>query len=711
MKNNEPARSLTTSGATASASFGIDEEDQDHIMVVLRDTLYSDKILAVLREYSANAWDAHREVGKNELPIHVTLPTLTDPTLRIRDWGPGLSPEHVLKIYTRYGKSTKRDDNNSVGQLGFGCKSAFAYTDTFTVTSWHGGFKRIYIASLNESNRGVMELKYEESLGNLAEAGVEVEVAVREEDIDEFHQRADSLFKFFVPRPVINCELPSLPDARTALTHGSIEYVNDIDENGAWTAIMGCVPYKLRLDQLKPEAFGAVWPCLRKLSGTLQFAIGDVQISPSREGLNYTKKTVAAITQKFTDLIDEYVAQTLAAVEEDGTLSDWEKRVRLVVLDTLELPLPKEWEEWAKSHVKLFDNADEVDYHMLRDGHVLTQVTISGALTFYLDDTGKELAGYSGLDTLNSYIIRRKQPDKMTVEELRTQFESLLKACNLDGAPIELLSEQTWTEPVRKGRKPTYGVRMTSPKHRATMFVLDRERALKIEVASDEWDVVTRAPEADDVFVVLQAFKARDYGRKRDTFYREYDDVAKIAKMFGRTMPKIYGYKHTPKKPVDETKLTGVEFRSWREKFLEELVAADDVTTLLRARTWEKAVDNSKPHAGNMTTLINAFGTDHDLVVLLQEIVDVLGVLEPKHERPMLDRLINDHSLTFDSPIKRRDKILRRYPIVASVGVSRLWAKSGYSYYDNSVEPVDLREYVRLIDYRDAHNICFPKEP
>ena len=42
-----------------SAEFGISKGDEAHLMQILRDTLYSDKVLAVLREYSSNAWDAH----------------------------------------------------------------------------------------------------------------------------------------------------------------------------------------------------------------------------------------------------------------------------------------------------------------------------------------------------------------------------------------------------------------------------------------------------------------------------------------------------------------------------------------------------------------------------------------------------------------------------------------------------------------------------
>ena len=61
-----------------SYSFGIKKEGLSHIFNVLRNQLYSDKVLAVIREYSCNAVDAHTEVGKDE-PILVTLPNQLSP--------------------------------------------------------------------------------------------------------------------------------------------------------------------------------------------------------------------------------------------------------------------------------------------------------------------------------------------------------------------------------------------------------------------------------------------------------------------------------------------------------------------------------------------------------------------------------------------------------------------------------------------------------
>lgn len=72
----------------------------------LRDKIYSDKILAVVREYLANAIDEHRKFGISR-PVEVTLPNSFSPDFKVRDFGMGLDDEGIRKIFGRYFKSTK----------------------------------------------------------------------------------------------------------------------------------------------------------------------------------------------------------------------------------------------------------------------------------------------------------------------------------------------------------------------------------------------------------------------------------------------------------------------------------------------------------------------------------------------------------------------------------------------------------------------------
>ena len=79
MKLSTNTSNLSTN-ITKAADFGIEESDLSHIMGILRSQIYSDKLLAVIREYSTNAADANIEAG-NSNPIDVQLPTIAKPEL------------------------------------------------------------------------------------------------------------------------------------------------------------------------------------------------------------------------------------------------------------------------------------------------------------------------------------------------------------------------------------------------------------------------------------------------------------------------------------------------------------------------------------------------------------------------------------------------------------------------------------------------------
>ena len=138
-------------------------EDSMGIIIDSLINLYSDPIGSIVREVTSNCYDAHRE---KDLKVTGTIP-ITDeddpkwfhPTSKkpqiefqeenvllgvgnaflFRDFGVGLSKKRVEEIYTLFGNSTKRDDNNQIGGFGIGAKSPFSYTDTFYIMSKHNG--------------------------------------------------------------------------------------------------------------------------------------------------------------------------------------------------------------------------------------------------------------------------------------------------------------------------------------------------------------------------------------------------------------------------------------------------------------------------------------------------------------------------------------------------------------------------------------------
>ena len=183
MKINTSDSNLKTNNIDAeSIEFGIG--DVGTIIDILRNRLYANPIRTLTQEYLCNARDSHRDSGNRDTPVTVTLPTKLDSVLKIRDYGTGLSPDRVRDVFVNYGSSTKRADNVQTGGFGIGAKSAWAYTDSFTVLSYYNGKLRSYIAHTGKKSNGTLELISEDD--TTEPNGVEVQIPIRESDIDQF---------------------------------------------------------------------------------------------------------------------------------------------------------------------------------------------------------------------------------------------------------------------------------------------------------------------------------------------------------------------------------------------------------------------------------------------------------------------------------------------------------------------------------------------
>jgi hypothetical protein len=169
------------------------------------DGIYSDKKRAPLRELCTNAWDASPD---HRFDIH--LPSLIDPRVIVRDWGPGLSHEEAMGLYTTLFASTKRDSNDVVGCLGLGSKSPFAYGTQFFVRSFQDGQVRAYSASIEAD--GVPCLVHMSTKSTAEPDGLEVSFNVKTNDIEAFRKAARFTLFGFEPRPNVRNECWEWPD-------------------------------------------------------------------------------------------------------------------------------------------------------------------------------------------------------------------------------------------------------------------------------------------------------------------------------------------------------------------------------------------------------------------------------------------------------------------------------------------------------------------
>lgn len=694
---NYKNREVIENGVAESQAFGISRPDEAHIMGILRNRLYSDKVLAVLREYSANAWDAHRMTGKADLPINVVLPTGDEPTLVIRDFGPGLSHEDVFNIYTQYGASTKRDNNVSVGMLGIGSKSGFAYGDSFMITSWHGGIKRVYNAVLDKTNKGKIDLLYSEERP-LDETGIEIKIAVRPSDIGDFTRKAQQLFRYFEPRPVINTELPPPPARQTKLVNGAIrqreEYVED-----HWIAIMGCVPYRVDIGEIDADAIGDFLP---KIVGTLYFSIGDVEINASREGLEYSDRTKQALVDKINDLVDEYVTHALDSIK-NTKLTMWEARLRVCVLSDLELPMPDEWAELAKGNVKV--EYDDQLFSIVRNTHTTNTVTVNEATRMIIFDDKRDIRGFNlgSHDYLVKPFVDTLIPKKsVTVDECALFLDEALEKAELTGITIVKLSTLAWTEPYDP-KKQRRSMRTYNPKHRVKVFVLSGEDSSFAKPYSDHWNLVEREPTDDDVWIAIEGFES--VGAAHSLFV-DYRMMRRMAKAFGRTLPTIYGYKSTEAKPIDPKKIVGVHYDKWRETFLDSLITPE-VISQINLMFWREALGsggNNTPMRSQVEKLAKTLGIQHPLVGFFAKVVDPVTQKNSFNDE-QLKVLAHRAKLTqaASEPTTQLNLLYTRYPLLHSYGFKALWEMPNSWHSEDEKAKMRVRrrgwrEYVQMVD-------------
>lgn len=175
--------------------------DSAEFFQILSSTLYTDQKLAVVRETLCNAWDAHIDAGKINVPIELTV---SESEFIIRDYGLGI-PHHLIQpIYGVYGNSTKKNDGKATGGFGLGCKAPFAYTDHFQVTSHHEGKMSIYAMSKSSGETmgkpGITPIVH--GIPSL-DTGIEVKIPIKMGDRHNFL----SLCKKIVRQGEINAKI------------------------------------------------------------------------------------------------------------------------------------------------------------------------------------------------------------------------------------------------------------------------------------------------------------------------------------------------------------------------------------------------------------------------------------------------------------------------------------------------------------------------
>lgn len=729
MKPATAERSLVSHGSTASASFGIDDEDQAGILVLLRDRLYTNKILAVLREYSANAWDEHRDAGKPDLPIKIVLPTEIEPTLSIRDYGRGLDEKSIFTVYIRYGKSLKRASNEVVGMLGIGAKSGFAYNDSFTITSWHAGTKSVYVAVIDPTNVGRVDKLHEEPCGN--ETGIEIKVPVVPKDIQAFQRESRRLFPYFEPTPLINLEIPKL-----ALDRMRSGFLVTKQENALaqWIGVMGCVPYKIDCGALREELEAADLTYFTdRLKGGLYFDIGEVEVAGNREELEYTNDTLDhqdgvvrvgtknAIVRKFA-LLAEDMGKEIEILLADPATSNWEKRFRVMEFSkNTGVPIPPNHRAYRETDTRVYDLSPKTDANGAPLPEIAgTRQLVNAPETFRLKKCDRVWTRRRGLKKLQLLGTDRVILDRGTsliikdnkahyggyvstdrevfvvptgigsIDDIERELEQFLKAALLDGIPVFRASKLVYVPVSRNSGGPV------DPKHLKRTFVLTgRDLGGPL---SGNWEIVSRVPEDSDVFVILDKFQVSG-----TNFYYQVDcDTKLLRDLFSTEMPPIYGYKTTSRKHLTSAGIPGDPYLEWREEMFRDLEDAHPhLATWKEWSDWSRALNDTSTEKLKeaVAYLKGKLHWRHRISRYLHQWVTAVSSLHtlPAKTQSALHsywRTMESRDKAEPAYVLARAKILEKYPLLT-------YSKGSFGFLQTLLQETSRDpwiDYIKLVD-------------
>ena len=262
---------------------------------IISTIVYKDRIRAIIRELSCNAYDSHKESGIAEKPFEVHLPTRHEPYFSVRDFGAGISPEKMESVYCTYFRSTKEDKPDQIGSLGLGSKSPLCYTNSFSVTSYTNGMRHHYVIFFDEKDIPTIKLLSSEPSNE--ETGLEVKVPLANtNDIEAFPKSASEIFYHFNVRPKITGTECNIPEKEIILFGDNWKYVN-YSSSGSATAIMSQVSYPIDCRSIPNLPNNVVAKILQNPNIEIEFPNNSLSFMAGRDDLTYDKKTCKALIE------------------------------------------------------------------------------------------------------------------------------------------------------------------------------------------------------------------------------------------------------------------------------------------------------------------------------------------------------------------------------------------------------------------------------
>ena len=662
---------------------------------ILSSNLYSNPLGSMIRELSTNAYDAHVMVGKAQEPFHLTLPSVLEPSFKIRDFGPGLSHNDIMNIYTTFFESTKTNSNDMVGCLGLGSKSPFGVADNFTVTSFFQGEKTIYSAFLNADRIPSIALFHKEPTDE--PNGLEIEVAINADDFKVFNREVNYQLKYFKTKPVV---------------FGNSHFVWNVDEEylysgsnwkmvkggGSPRVVQGQIQYPINVRNMGKE-FDEASEVVRDLlakSVLFEVNIGDVNIAPSREALSYDAKTNQNIIKAAEKILEELPVQIAEAIQ--STPSEYLARLQYAEILN-DLCLGSYRHQTLVNHLlesgKITWNGIDVSSKNIN----IDKADLTQAVTFYRNYNGKYsktiLNAYRPwgkpdtepdtwhfeIGSLNSTLWIYATPDDKGIELRAKKWanDHFKKSCSIhvitSSLPLDVLTSKfglltsDWVKAIDLPKIPKAPKCSTNK----TIYVKEFNGNSNSWYKSRKWDTtkVDSLSKLSGYFVALDRLKVVDNGAYVDDFDAIVSGAIQLGLLDGSK--NIYG------------------LGTQNLKRSHGLIDLFD-----HIREGSKAGKVARLDFGENETIINKLKSDWKELQTMQQLIDVSSPI-----RVIIDALLDNKQLTLSDEVTKTIKYLGLHAAVVNLSKEAALVEELYpmislvSYY---FKAGPLASYVAQVD-------------
>lgn len=433
------------------------------------DRLYSRKEDAVIRELGANARDAMNDLAiRTNTPIQpftIQLPNDICHELIVKDNGTGLSVSDVEKYLGTIFESSKEDENLSIGSYGLGSKSPFAVTDSYTIESRFNG--ELHHFTFFRAKGSVPQLVKISSVPTTEPNGITFRVPAPPSRYETYKKAVAAQLFFFDPRPDVGAHKELWDDYAKIKMEGSkwkfIESAGLCGYYGPVLANMGGVSYPVEIGRivdidvedefvetlkegcdeivvdnfkkdLKQRARDAKNNILNLLQAAgnnivfgLFFNIGDLEVPPSRENLEYDTHTCYNIILAVENLLEEITQKFIDEIKKTADPSD-PRKLRSTLM---ELSNIINWDSNKNKSVAPWAFCDPIR-------KLTWEISLSDGLPSIHDNQGQIVTG--------KYIVSNNSPTKM-LDDLKQVFPhhlvdkqdkcTLTYACTIDGVFID----------------------------------------------------------------------------------------------------------------------------------------------------------------------------------------------------------------------------------------------------------------------------------